>query len=58
MKVKEAGVQMKEPAPPVKKWWEEELELQAASHHPDDLEDAPGQCLLEARRDPSTRSSR
>jgi hypothetical protein len=32
--------------PPAKKWWEMELEAQAAYRGPDDPEDAPGQHLL------------
>jgi hypothetical protein len=32
---------------PRKKWWELEIELQAVTHSPRTLEDAPGQHLLE-----------
>jgi hypothetical protein len=43
----------KELASVVKKerlWWEENLEFQATlARHPDDLEDTPVECLLEAR---------
>jgi hypothetical protein len=49
VKVKKEEAPSPPPVKKVKRWWKEELELTAASRHPNDPEDAPGQRLQEVR---------